>query len=97
MGFFAVWGFMYFVYILRCADQSLYTGLTTDPQRRLSEHQTGKKGARYTRGRRPVVLIWQSEPLRDRSSAAQLEWRLKKMNRQQKEAWIQEHSISLIE
>lgn len=79
---------MYFVYILRCADNSLYTGLTTDPQRRLAEHQSGAKGARYTRARRPLELVWQSAALPDRSAAARLEWRLKRLNRCQKEAWI---------
>lgn len=76
---------MYKVYILRCCDGSLYTGLTTDPERRLAEHQGGgSKGARYTRARRPVELIWQSEPLPDRSRAGQLEARIKRMTRPQK-------------
>ncbi|NLG85761.1 MAG: GIY-YIG nuclease family protein [Firmicutes bacterium] len=46
----------HYVYILRCRDNTLYTGYTTDPQRRLREHQEGK-GARYTRGRLPVELL----------------------------------------
>ncbi|NMA55026.1 MAG: GIY-YIG nuclease family protein [Firmicutes bacterium] len=46
----------HYVYILRCRDGSLYTGYSTDPNRRLKEHQLGK-GARYTRGRRPVRLL----------------------------------------
>ena len=46
----------HYVYILRCCDGSLYTGYSTDPERRLKEHQEGN-GARYTRGRRPVKLL----------------------------------------
>ena len=46
----------HYVYILRCNDNTLYTGYSTDPWRRLQEHQLGK-GARYTRGRRPVALL----------------------------------------
>ena len=46
----------WFVYILECADGSLYTGITTDLERRVSEHNEGKLGARYTRARRPVKL-----------------------------------------
>ncbi|MBF2053336.1 MAG: GIY-YIG nuclease family protein [Candidatus Sericytochromatia bacterium] len=80
----------YQVYMLRCADGSLYTGLTTDLSRRLAEHQSGlPKGARYTATRRPVSLAWQSEPLPDRASAARLEWRLKRLSRRQKERWLQ--------
>ncbi|PKL76803.1 MAG: endonuclease [Candidatus Melainabacteria bacterium HGW-Melainabacteria-1] len=83
---------MYIVYLLSCSDGSLYAGLTTDPDRRLREHNAGgPKGARYTRARRPVELVWQSEPLPDRSTAAALEWRLKQMTRRQKLHWIQQH------
>ncbi len=71
--------------MLRCSDNSLYTGLTTDPARRLSEHQSGgTKGARYTRARLPVSLVWQSESLPDRSSASSLEYQIKRMTRKQK-------------
>lgn len=80
----------YFVYILRCADGSLYTGLTTDPVRRLAEHQAGgPKGARYTRCRLPVEQVWLSEPLPDRSSAGALEWKIKHMTVAQKRALIE--------
>ncbi|MBT9545648.1 MAG: GIY-YIG nuclease family protein [Candidatus Sericytochromatia bacterium] len=79
----------YFVYILRCADGSLYTGLSTDPERRLAEHQAGgKKGARYTRCRLPVEQVWLSQPLPDRSSAGALEWKIKHMSTAQKRALI---------
>ncbi|MGV3523048.1 MAG: GIY-YIG nuclease family protein [Candidatus Sericytochromatia bacterium] len=86
---------MYTVYILICRDQSLYTGLTTDLSRRLAEHQSGgPKGARYTRARLPVALLWHSAPLPDRSSAAALEWRLKRLSAAQKRRWIAEHPVS---
>ena len=84
----------YFVYILRCADGSLYTGLTTEPARRLAEHQAGgKKGARYTRCRLPVEQVWLSQPLPDRSSAGALEWKIKQMTVVQKRALIGNGSV----
>lgn len=80
---------MYIVYILRCGDGSLYTGLTTDPVRRLAEHASGgPKSARYTRSRLPLELIWQSLPLPDRRSASRLEYQIKQMTRPQKLRWI---------
>lgn len=79
----------YLVYILSCADGSLYTGLTTDLERRLAEHNSGSaKGARYTRARRPVELVWQSVKALDRSAAGALEYQIKQMTRQQKLRWI---------
>ena len=74
---------MWFVYILECADQSLYTGITTDLQRRLDEHNGSKLGARYTRSRRPVSLL-HHESCADRSSATQRELEIKRLSRQQK-------------
>jgi putative endonuclease len=52
---------MYWVYMVRCEDDSLYTGLTTDVPRRVQAHNREAKGARYTRARRPVTLVWQSD------------------------------------
>lgn len=78
----------WYVYILCCADDSLYTGITIDPQRRVSEHNLdNKKGAKYTRTRRPVELVYQ-ESCDDRSHASQREAQLKKLNHQQKLALI---------
>lgn len=71
------------VYILECADKSLYTGITTDLQRRLTEHNEGKLGAKYTRPRRPVKMVY-SEPADSRSSASKREHRIKLMSQQQK-------------
>ncbi|MFT7879573.1 MAG: GIY-YIG nuclease family protein [Sulfurimonas sp.] len=74
----------YFVYILQCADDTLYTGIATDIDRRLDEHNSSEKGAKYTRSRRPVTLVY-SEPFPDRSSASRREYEIKKkMNRAQK-------------
>ena len=76
------------VYILRCADNSLYTGITTDIERRLQEHNAGKKnGANYTRGRRPVTLVYQ-EPASDRASATRREIEIKQLDRVQKQQLI---------
>lgn len=78
----------WFVYILRCADDTLYTGITTEPARRVDEHNTDNAlGARYTRSRRPVSLVY-SEELDSRSAAAKREAELKKMERQQKLALV---------
>jgi len=72
------------VYVLQCADESLYTGITTDLNRRLNEHNTdNKKGARYTRARRPLNLIYY-ESYANRSEASSREYQLKKMSRAEK-------------
>jgi putative endonuclease len=67
------------VYILKCADGSLYTGITTDIEQRLTAHNAGK-GAKYTRGRLPVKLLY-AEPADNRATASQREAAIKKMNR----------------
>lgn len=69
----------WFVYLLRCADGTLYAGITTDLDRRVVEHNAGS-GARYTRARRPVELI-HAEPAADRSAASRREAALKKLPR----------------
>jgi putative endonuclease len=74
---------MYHLYILECADKTLYTGITTDLERRVDEHNDSKKGAKYTRVRRPVRLVY-SAKFKDRSSASKEEYRIKKMTRAQK-------------
>ena len=75
---------MWFVYIVRCADNSLYTGITTDLARRTREHNFGNKGAKYTFFKRPVVLVY-SESARDRSSALKREAAMKKLSKSAKE------------
>jgi putative endonuclease len=71
------------VYILQCADDSLYTGITTDLTRRMNEHETGIKGARYTNGRRPFQLMYQAH-CRDRAEASKLEISIKALSRAKK-------------
>jgi len=75
---------LYFVYILKCADGTLYTGIATELERRVKEHNDSDKGAKYTRMRRPVILIY-SEEHKDRSSASKREYEIKKkMSRAEK-------------
>ena len=71
-----------FVYLLRCADGSLYCGWTPDLDARLAKHQAGR-ASRYTRARLPVELVW-SVPVADRSAALREEWRIKRLTRAQK-------------
>jgi putative endonuclease len=71
-----------FVYLLRCADGTLYCGWSTDPERRLGQHQRGV-ASRYTRRRRPVELVW-SAPCADRSEAMREEVRIKRLSRAEK-------------
>ena len=73
----------YFVYILECNNGTLYTGITTDIKRRVDEHNNSKKGARYTKLRRPVKLVY-SEISEDRSSASKREYEIKKLKRSEK-------------
>ena len=73
----------WFVYIVECADGTLYTGITTDLDRRLLEHNYGSRSAKYTRSRRPVKLIWHIE-FENRSAASKKEARIKKMTRANK-------------
>lgn len=72
----------WFVYLLRCRDGSLYTGCTDNVERRLSVHQSGK-GAKYTRSRLPVELVYQ-EPAADRSAALRREAAIKRLPRREK-------------
>lgn len=72
----------WFAYFVRCADGSLYAGATNDVQRRLQKHNAGR-GARYTRSRLPVVLVW-SKRVATRSHALSLEATLKQLSRAQK-------------
>jgi putative endonuclease len=71
------------VYIVRCADNSLYTGITTDLERRLNEHNSTKTGAKYTRARRPVSLVYQ-ETAASRSHASKRELEIKNLTQKQK-------------
>lgn len=75
------------VYILRCADGTLYTGITTDVTRRLLEHNGSPRGAAYTRARRPVRLVW-SARAPDRRTASRREIALKRLTRAAKERLV---------
>jgi putative endonuclease len=74
---------MYFVYILECADKTLYTGYTNDLQKRLKNHNQAKSGAKYTKARRPVKLKY-SEKFRTKSQAMKREAEIKNLTRKQK-------------
>ena len=81
----------HFVYILRCADGSFYTGYTTDPERRTKVHNSGK-GAKYTRARLPVELIY-TETFDNKTDAQRREYAIKQLTRAEKEklvGWVRD-------
>jgi putative endonuclease len=78
---------MWFVYIILTKKNKLYTGITTDPQRRFKEHLSQKKGAKYFRQDPPKEIVFQEEHP-DRSSALKRESEIKKMTRKQKESLL---------
>jgi putative endonuclease len=77
----------YYVYILKCSDNSLYTGITNDLERRINEHNDGKLVNAYTFSRRPVELVWLQE-FTEPNQAIYFEKKLKKWSKQKKEALI---------
>ncbi|MBV1871699.1 MAG: GIY-YIG nuclease family protein [Gammaproteobacteria bacterium] len=77
----------WFVYIIEASDNSYYTGITTDIERRFTEHLNGKRGAKYFNGRSPVKIIF-SEANHDRSSASKREASIKSLSRAQKKQLI---------
>lgn len=81
------------VYFLRCNDNSLYTGITTDIERRLHQHNNTKLGAKYTRARRPVKLVY-SEIAVDKSIASKREYQLRTLTKKQKEQLILAYSAT---
>lgn len=78
---------IYSVYILRCIDDSLYTGIATDVARRISEHEFSSRGAKYLRGRGPYELVLQKE-IGDRAAASKVEHHLKALMKSEKEDLI---------
>jgi len=80
---------MYYLYIVKCKDKTLYTGIATDLKRRLREHNNSKLGAKYTLARRPVKLVY-SKKFCNRSLASKAESRIKKLSRQEKLDLIKE-------
>lgn len=77
----------YSLYILECSDGTYYTGITSQLERRLEEHNSSPKGAKYTRNRRPVILVYH-ETLPDKSSALKRELQIKRLTRAQKSVLI---------
>ena len=84
-----------FVYMLRCKDGSLYTGWTNDLEHRLAMHSSGR-GAKYTRGRGPLELVY-SEELPDKETALRRECAIKKLRREQKLALLQSWQARIME
>jgi len=75
------------LYILRCSDDTLYTGIAADVGKRIAEHESGPRGAKYLRGKGPLRLEF-AEEVGDRAVASTLEYRVKKLSRGRKEALI---------
>jgi len=71
------------MYVVKCSDGTLYAGITNDIHRRIYEHNNTKKGAKYTRARRPVKLLY-VEDYKNRSAASKAEYHFKKLNRKEK-------------
>jgi predicted GIY-YIG superfamily endonuclease len=83
----------HFVYIVRCADGTLYTGCARDPQARIKIHNAGR-GARYTSGRRPVRLIY-TEPCESQGAALRREYAIKRLSRREKLALAKRRSATI--
>jgi putative endonuclease len=81
-------GAVFSLYIVRCADDTLYTGIAADVARRISEHDKSARGAKYLRGKGPLLLEF-SEAVGNRATASALEYRVKRLSRAQKEAIIE--------
>ncbi len=79
--------------MIRCSDGSLYTGATTDVERRFKEHKEGKTGAKYTRSRFPISVVYQ-EPQPSRSEAQKRESALKKLQKPEKEALLKRKKLT---
>lgn len=83
----------FFVYILKCSDKTLYTGITTDLKRRIAEHNSSDLGAKYTRARRPVKLVW-SKKFKTRSLATKEEYKIKQLSREEKIVLIKSKQLN---
>lgn len=82
----------YYLYILKCADKTLYTGITVDVERRLREHNHSALGAKYTKARRPVKVVY-SKKFRNRSAASKAESKIKQLSREEKLKLIKTNNI----
>lgn len=83
----------WWVYFLRCNDNSLYAGVTTDIHRRLGEHNNSKLGAKYTRARRPVTLVY-IEAAENKSAACKREYQIRTLTKAKKEQLVKKQSKS---
>lgn len=84
---------MYYTYIVKCSDGTYYSGITNDVAKRLAAHNgLVGGGAKYTRGRRPVRLLWHTV-CESKGEALRLEMQLKKMSKKQKEMYMQSHGF----
>lgn len=81
----------WYLYILRCKDGTLYTGITTDVEKRVEAHNCGK-GAKYTRGRGPLTLVYREE-CGSHSDALKREWQIKQLSRAEKESLLKEFEM----
>lgn len=88
MAVFESGGTMYYVYILRCENNLLYTGITNDVERRFEEHKSGAKGAKYTKAHKPLGIeaVWESET---KGNALKLEYKIKQLTKSEKEDLIE--------
>ena len=82
---------MYYLYILKCVDGTLYTGITVELKRRVEEHNSSKLGAKYIKARRPVKLVY-SKKFPNHSIASKEEARIKALSRKQKQEMIKTNS-----
>ncbi len=81
----------YSVYIIRCGDDTYYTGIAADVTRRVAEHENSQRGAKYLKGRGPLTLVY-AETVGNRSAASRIEYRIKQLQRTDKEALINGHT-----
>jgi len=84
----------WYLYVVKCSDDTFYTGVTTDLERRLKEHNASPRGAKYTRTRRPVELVYSCSYL-SRSQALRAEHKFKRLSKRQKLDVIHDHQVSL--
>lgn len=77
----------WYVYMIRCENDTLYTGVTTDVDRRFKEHKEGKTGAKYTRANKPLAVVY-TKRFKNRSNAQREEWKIKKLSKAEKETLI---------
>jgi putative endonuclease len=78
---------MFNIYILRCNDDSLYIGITNNLERRLKEHASGRRGAKYLQGKRPFSLVF-SHQIKEKGQALKVEYQLKKLPKDKKEYFL---------